>query len=807
MKKKLNAKATFALNGGSFFWARFPSNNDLKILFCLSGKAFFFLGTDKISLSAAPKKNEVKIMRLGSLFGSDSCFWYIVPNFAGRMKKVFLILILLFPLTLSASHIVGGEFELKHISGSRYTLSLNMYVDNLTSQPNLVFPDVGISIFEKATDKLIRTFTIPRSTQSAVPYTSIACAIGSLSTGKVLYTAEITLEPTVFNHSQGYYLSQERCCRNAAINNILEPGVAGQTFYMEFPPVSVNGKPFANSSPRLFPPVSDYACINSLFYFDFGGTDPDGDSLVYSMVSPLQGNSSTSSVSPIARSAPYQPVRWLQGFSEAVQVSGAPPIYIDRQSGFLRVQADRLGLFVFGVRCEEFRNGKKIGEIRRDYQLLVINCPSNEKPNVNLKTKDSPTFYQKNQVINLKADEDRCFDLFLSDTAPNERLTVSAQPLNFTQAAPLLTISSGIVNQGGKIDSLRTKICFPSCFDTKGQVYRMNLIVADNGCSVPKQDTLLVSFIIEPRPDHPPTITTEAEPIINIQVGQEIRFSVTGVDPDNDQVKITARGQNFDLASQGISFPEVIGTGSVTGLFAWPINCRAMARDSWLIDFTVTSTVCGEIKEETLTVEVQPEHQNTPPEFTMNPGTLDYDLPLFTTMALELLGSDIDLNLLSITAAGEGFNMLLAGMEFYPTFGKGEAKASFKWKPECNALAREEYRVNFTLTEQTCNPSPPQVLQVTFRMPLPVVSDFKPANIFTPNGDQYNDYFTMPDLPEDNCDVSFQDISVFNRWGVKVYESRSRAFKWDGGSHSEGVYFYLLSFSNRRFKGTVTLVR
>ena len=33
------------------------------------------------------------------------------------------------------------------------------------------------------------------------------------------------------------------------------------------------------------------------------------------------------------------------------------------------------GQFVCGVRCEEFRNGLKIGEILRDFQLNVVYCP------------------------------------------------------------------------------------------------------------------------------------------------------------------------------------------------------------------------------------------------------------------------------------------------------------------------------------------------------------------------------------------------------------------------------------------------
>ena len=45
---------------------------------------------------------------------------------------------------------------------------------------------------------------------------------------------------------------------------------------------------FINSSPRLFPPLNDYACPRKPYYVDFAGVDDDGDSLVYSLVTPLE---------------------------------------------------------------------------------------------------------------------------------------------------------------------------------------------------------------------------------------------------------------------------------------------------------------------------------------------------------------------------------------------------------------------------------------------------------------------------------------------------------------------------------------
>ena len=77
---------------------------------------------------------------------------------------------------------------------------------------------------------------------------------------------------------------------------------AGQTFYLEFPPVIKDGQPFINSSPSLFPPLNDYACPRKPYYVDFAGVDDDGDSLVYSLVTPLSTHSSDPFPPPLPRS-------------------------------------------------------------------------------------------------------------------------------------------------------------------------------------------------------------------------------------------------------------------------------------------------------------------------------------------------------------------------------------------------------------------------------------------------------------------------------------------------------------------------
>ncbi len=66
------------------------------------------------------------------------------------------------------------------------------------------------------------------------------------------------------------------------------------------------------------------------------------------------------------------------------------------------------------------------------------------------------------------------------------------------------------------------------------------------------------------------------------------------------------------------------------------------------------------------------------------------------------------------------------------------------------------------------------------------------SNVFTPNGDGYNDVFYIQSqgLEELHYDI-------YNRWGIKVYEAGRIKQGWDGHSTSgiecaEGVYYYVL---------------
>ena len=76
-------------------------------------------------------------------------------------------------------------------------------------------------------------------------------------------------------------------------------------------------------------------------------------------------------------------------------------------------------------------------------------------------------------------------------------------------------------------------------------------------------------------------------------------------------------------------------------------------------------------------------------------------------------------------------------------------------------------------------------------------------NVFTPNGDNQNDFFA-PRLG--GCQPRLQ---VFTRWGQKVYESPAYFNNWDGRGQAAGIYYFLLTPTNGSapIKGWVELIR
>lgn len=78
-------------------------------------------------------------------------------------------------------------------------------------------------------------------------------------------------------------------------------------------------------------------------------------------------------------------------------------------------------------------------------------------------------------------------------------------------------------------------------------------------------------------------------------------------------------------------------------------------------------------------------------------------------------------------------------------------------------------------------------------------------NVFTPNGDGINDKFKIQKLIEATCVEDFM-ISIYNRWGEKVYTSDNFLFEWSGEGLSAGVYFYVIQLGKQEKIGHISIM-
>lgn len=93
-------------------------------------------------------------------------------------------------------------------------------------------------------------------------------------------------------------------------------------------------------------------------------------------------------------------------------------------------------------------------------------------------------------------------------------------------------------------------------------------------------------------------------------------------------------------------------------------------------------------------------------------------------------------------------------------------------------------------------------------LPPPAISI---TNTFTPNGDGINDLWDIPDLAfYPNCMVY-----IYNRYGIKVYQSRGYDKSWDGTYNGRklpaSTYYYVIELNgptnNNKMGGHITIIR
>ena len=281
------------------------------------------------------------------------------------MMKYFLnflifSLLFLFPVkNVFASHAAGMDISFECISRNAtsdfYKITVSFYRDcNYTAAPGQLTLNYSCANNIFYTENLLLTagptYITPTCTQSGTPCSG---STGLVEIEEYKYEKLITLD-----HCDDWVFNVCLANRNAAITTVVDPSNEQLCVQAE-----LNNLNFCNNSPIFTEYPAPYICVNEPFCFNNGAFDPDGDSLVYSLITPLAYDFATGTIGN---------VQYLPGYSVTSPISGSTTF--DASSGNLCMTATATEIGIVAMKISEYRNGVFIGSVIRDIQIIILPC-------------------------------------------------------------------------------------------------------------------------------------------------------------------------------------------------------------------------------------------------------------------------------------------------------------------------------------------------------------------------------------------------------------------------------------------------
>lgn len=288
------------------------------------------------------------------------------------MKQLFLLFLfaVLLPAAARATHIVGGEITYTCLGNADYEIRLTVYRDCYNGVPWFDNP-AAIGIYD-ANWNLVRNILVnwdamTHDTLSVILNDPCLVVPPDVCVNRSTYRTVTNLP----FKAGGYTMVYQRCCRNKLIRNLPNPlntGISIIAKLSEKTMLECNSSAVFNN----WPPLA--ICVHHPVDFDHSATDPDGDSLVYRLCTPLNGPDSLIPQPSPPNKGPYPEVIWKDPPYNLSNILGGDPLMINPFTGFVTGIPNTIGNFVVGVCVDEYRQDTLISTTRRDFQYNVADC-------------------------------------------------------------------------------------------------------------------------------------------------------------------------------------------------------------------------------------------------------------------------------------------------------------------------------------------------------------------------------------------------------------------------------------------------
>lgn len=737
-----------------------------------------------------------------------------------RLYKLIIVsfLLLLGATRLRASHIYGGELLYTHISGNTYRVALTLYgdcsaaifytLDTISTIPNVNVYNDGV-FFETLKLKL-EAHGVEVSPVCPGMLSSTSCNGGTLpGVKRFIYSDTVNLGTPPANWKfvfAGLLEGAGTAGRSSQITNIL--GAGSSVTYLEATLDNTHGP---NNSPQYTTIPTPYYCTNINQQYNQGAIDQDGDSLAFSLVPALNGNTTNPLLSPeVSYLAPFT--------AEAPLSTDAGQFSFSDVNGQMTFTPNFLQSSLIVNRVTEYRNGQIVGTSEREMTFIVTDCNSGNPPTLHVSDLNSGATY--GNIINICVGTPTLsFNIDVNNpTHDTTDITPKSVPGN-----AILTVHNN--------NTPYPSITFSWVTDTlKVGIYTFFLDVKNYHCPIASRQTLAYTINVASFPQVSVTQLSPTEclhqALMQYTLTQGFTPRYLTVYSGGTQVysATDSSGTVIDSLPAGSYSVTVASDPLCTTSTSFTINdggTLPLASDTAIycqrdVALQLQTTPYGPdatIKWYDASSNLLPQ---APTPSTANAGTYiwyvqqDYKTCTSAQTPMEVIVHPLpDIQITSvpsevcfgdtiILAATGGISYTWSPDDFIDTTATGTLFSRITRPTSFNLKVTNE----FACTDST-------VKAITTVNSCCV---FSYPTAFTPNNDGLNDGFKVI-IPGHTWDYK---LAIYNRWGQLVFLSFDPKQYWDGKQNGVpcemGTYYYYfegrcLTGASERHQGDVTLIR
>jgi gliding motility-associated-like protein len=379
---------------------------------------------------------------------------------------------------------MGAEITYTHVSGNDYEVTLVVYRDCS-----------GISLSTTSQTVTFQSASCGQNFTSALPYvstidvsqvcgTALTTCNGGTNPGtqQYVYRGIVTMTPCT-----DWIMRWNSGTRNPATTNLVSAST--RNLYIQNTLNNIAG--VNNNSPQFFNIPTPYLCINQLVIYSHAASDPDGDSLYYSLATPLT-----------TPGPPGTPIPFAGGYTQAQPMITSSGMNLNQQTGEMCFTPSAIQVSVVSILIEEFRNNVLIGTQIREMQVIVANC-TNQNPTTgvaptcggaggmtNITGGASVDSVDQNSIL-MCPNESVCFDVIFSDPDGDDIYVTS----NAAIAMPGATFT--VLNDSTP-NPIGTFCWTPTALDSGLNVF--TVILEDNACPISGLSTFTYDVTIFDQP-------------------------------------------------------------------------------------------------------------------------------------------------------------------------------------------------------------------------------------------------------------------------------------------------------------------